>query len=129
MTQPAGEIEELRISIERLRGLLEGLVVRGLRACGEDELAQLRSYIEQLERAGAGHVAAALARLEGHIRGGDRAAAVDLLTAQTAVRLLERLLTLRVANSHFQAAAAVAAAMKGNAAGNDSPDAEEEGDA
>ena len=100
------EHEELRVSIERLRALLENLVVRGLRACGPDELGQLKSYTEHLETSGAGHVAATLADLHAKIEAGDRAAAKALLTALVSVRLLERLLTLRVVGEQYAAALA-----------------------
>ena len=106
MTSLPAEYEEIRGNIERLRGLLESLVVRGLRACGPDELALLRSFTEHLERIGAGHVAAMLAKLEGLVQKNDRAAARALLEAQTSVRLLERLLTLRVVRGRYQAAVA-----------------------
>jgi hypothetical protein len=104
MSAISAEFEELRVSIERLRGLLESLVVRGLRACGPDELTQLQSFTEHLERAGAGHVAAVLAGLGALIQKDDRAAARALLEAQTSVRLLERLLTLRVVRGQYQVA-------------------------
>jgi hypothetical protein len=98
------EIEELRVSIERLRTLLETLVVRGLRACGADEVAQLRSYAEHLEQAGAGHVAAILNELREKIEADDRSSARTLLKAQTSVRVLDRLLTLRLVRLQYQAA-------------------------
>src|SRR6478672_4709336 len=98
------EFEELRIHIERLRTLLETLVVRGLRACGPDELAQLQSYADHLQQSGAGHVAAVLLELRGLIEKDDRASARKLLKAQTSVRVLERLLTLRVVKGQYDAA-------------------------
>jgi hypothetical protein len=98
------ECDELRISLERLRALLENLVVRGLRACGPDELAQLRSYTEHLEQSGAGHVAGVLGELHARIEKDDRGSARALLEAQTAVRLLERLLTLRVVREQYRSA-------------------------
>jgi hypothetical protein len=106
MTTPLTEFEELRVHIERLRTMLELLVVRGLRACGADELAELKAHTEHLDRAGAGHVAGVLAKLHGQIEGDDRGSAATLLNAQTAVRLLERLLTLRVVSSQYAAAMA-----------------------
>ena len=39
--QPPAELEELRVGLERIRALLENLAVRGLRACGPDELVQM----------------------------------------------------------------------------------------
>lgn len=90
--------------VERLRAVLENLVIRGLRACGPDDLVQLRSYTDYLDQAGAGHVAAVLASLHGQIEKDDRTSARTLLEAQTAVRLFERLLTLRVVAAQYAAA-------------------------
>jgi hypothetical protein len=101
------ELDELRVSIERIRTLLENLVVRGLRACGPDELAQLASFSEHLEQTGAGHLASGLADLRRQIEGDDRANARTLLQTQTNVRLLERLLTLRVVKGQYAAAIAL----------------------
>jgi hypothetical protein len=103
------DFEELRQGIERLRTLLETLVVRGLRACGSDELLQLKSFGDYLEQAGAGHVASVLATLHAQIENDDRASASTLLNAQVCVRLLERLLTLRIVRGRYQAALAMAA--------------------
>jgi hypothetical protein len=108
MSKLAPEFDELRHAIGRLRGQLESMIVRGLRACGADEIAQLRSFTEYLERAGAGHVAAILAELESQIEKDDRASAKTLLHAQIAVRLLERLLTLRIVQQQYTNAAELA---------------------
>jgi hypothetical protein len=104
MPQTLGPIDELRINIERLRSMLENLIVRGLRACGREELVQLESYAEDLDRSGAGHVASILTELRQQIERNDRAAARTLLSAQTSARLLERLLTLRVVKGTLQQA-------------------------
>jgi hypothetical protein len=101
------EFEELRITIERLRTLLENLVVRGLRACGADELTQLKAHAEHLEQAGAGHLASVLNDLHAEIEGDSRTSPRKLLEAQTNVRLLERLLTLRVVKSQYAMAIAI----------------------
>jgi hypothetical protein len=101
MNTPTSEFEELRLGLEQLRTLLENLVVRGLRACGTEELMQLRSFTEYLERAGAGHVASLLGGLQWQIEQNSREAARSLLQAQTRVRLLERLLTLRMVRGQF----------------------------
>jgi hypothetical protein len=126
MTQPVNECDELRITIERLRTLLENLVVRGLRACGADELGQLASFTQDLERAGAGHVASVLATLHAQIEKDDRASAQTLLKAQTSVRLLERLLTLRVVRGQFQTAAAMAQGGVGATAADSDDQGDEE---
>jgi hypothetical protein len=102
--QPSDELEELRIGLERIRTLLENLTVRGLRACGPDELAQIGSHAENLDQSGAGHLAAVLSELRSQIESDQRASAVALLHAQTNVRLLERLLTLRVVRQRYAAA-------------------------
>jgi hypothetical protein len=101
MSEPVSECDELRLTIEQLRTLLENLIVRGLRACGPDELGQVKSFTEYLERAGAGHVASVLTTLHSQIESDDRASAKTLLNAQTSVRLLERLLTLKVVREHY----------------------------
>lgn len=102
--QAPAELEELRVHLERIRTLLENLVVRGLRACGPDELLQIGAFAEHLEQTGAGHLASLLSELRSQIERDDRAGARTLLETQTNVRLLERLLTLRVVKEHYAAA-------------------------
>ena len=119
MSDLKAEYDELRVSVERLRTLLENLVVRGLRACGADELAQLKAEVEHLDSVGAAHVSAVLAELHAQIERDDRAAARTLLKAQTAVRMLERLLTLRIVKSRYEHALLAATAA-------DEPDREDE---
>ena len=128
MTDLKAEYEELRVSVERVRTLLENLVVRGLRACGADELAQLKSQVDYLDSTGAAHVSAVLAELHAQIERDDRAAARTLLKAQTAVRMLERLLTLRIVNSRYEfALAATESAARESVDDEDVAD-EDEGD-
>lgn len=103
MEAPA-ELEELRVSLERIRALLDNLVVRGLRACGPDELVQIRSYAEHLEQSGAGHLASLLTNLHTQIERDERTSARTLLETQTNVRLVERLLTLRVVKGYYATA-------------------------
>ena len=102
--QAAGELEELRIGLERIRSLLENLVLRGLRACGESELSQIGSFAEHLEQSGAGHLASKLSELKSQIERDERTSARTLLETQTNVRLLERLLTLRTVRARYAAA-------------------------
>ena len=104
--EPPDELEELRVGLEQIRTLLENVVVRGLRACGPDELAQLTSFAEHLEQTGAGHLASSLTDLRTQIERDERTSARTLLETQTNVRLLERLLTLRVVKGHYAAAVA-----------------------
>jgi len=121
------EYDELRVHIERLRALLENLVVRGLRACGEDELSQLRGFAEHLDQSGAGHLASVLSELRGQIERDDHASARTLLEAQTNVRLLERLLTLRVVKGQY--AAAIAAMEAGQSPNEADIEADEDDEA
>lgn len=127
MSTLASDFEELRVSMERLRTLLENLILRGLRACGPDELGELQSYTEHLERAGAGHVAAVLAELHAQIQKDDRASAQTLLKAQTSVRLLERLLTLRVVKGQYAEAILLLDHPAGQAEDDAIDEEEEEG--
>ena len=106
MSTSDSDIEELRLSLERLRSLLENLLVRGLRACGNDEIEQLAMHIQDLERAGAAGAASALAELRARIEKVERGSARALILAQTNVRMLERLLTLRVVQGEYEAALA-----------------------
>ena len=106
MSTLPGEFEELRITIERLRALLDNLIVRGLRACGPDERVQLKSFTDYLEHAGAGHVGSVLSLLHDQMEKDDRASARTMLEAQTAVRLLERLLTLKIVRGQYEMALA-----------------------
>jgi hypothetical protein len=125
--QASGELEELRIALDRIRTLLDNLVVRGLRACGTDELTQLAAFAEHLEQCGAGHLASLLADLRGEIERDERTAPRKLLEAQTNVRLLERLLTLRVVQGNYAAALEALAGSPDDAgdADMDSDEAEE----
>jgi hypothetical protein len=119
------ELEELRVSLERIRSLLENLVVRGLRACGPDELSQIDSFAEHLEQTGAGHLASLLSELRSRIEGDDRTSARKLLETQTNVRLLERLLTLRVVKGHYAAALEAREHLESSAEAEDSADEDE----
>lgn len=133
--QASNELEELRVHLERIRTLLETLVVRGLRACGPDELVEIGSYAEHLERSGAGRLAALLAELRTQIERDDRASARTLLKTQTNVRLLERLLTLRVVKGYYAAAIeaqellATAGDSDGGSGDGSGDDPDEDGDA
>jgi len=128
MMAPSPEFEELRLAIERLRKLLDALTVRGLRACGPDELLQLKSIAEYLEQAGAGHVASILSDLHGKIQADDPTSPKTLLRAQTAVLLLERLLTLRIAGGRYQFALAAMGLAPSDGHAGDLPSSDDEAD-
>lgn len=93
----AGEIaDEITLVTERLRDLLDDLVVRGLRTAGGDELRRLDAAREELGRFGAGHLAERLDELAAAVRAGS-AGGGSLLRAQTSLRLFDSLLTREVA--------------------------------
>lgn len=89
--------------VERLTQMLDTLVMRGLRACGREELAQLESYRDELRGIGAEHLASSLDELLRETREGERAAARTLLRAQASLRVFERLLTQRAVAAQLSA--------------------------
>jgi hypothetical protein len=91
------EIAELRSALDRLQAALDHLVVRGVRAAGTSDLGRLTNLRDEFRTAGAEHIAGRLTTLIDNVRADNRAAAVDLLRALTAVRLFDRMLTLEVA--------------------------------
>jgi hypothetical protein len=98
---PQEELDELRGALEQTLGRLDGLFMRGLRACGPDELAQIRAHAEQFEQSDAGRLGSLLRALHDQIAQDQPASARTLLEAQSHVRLLERLLTLRVVRGRY----------------------------
>ena len=94
-------IDEIADTIARVRDLLDGLAVRGLRAADPDQVALLRSTGEELSRIGAGHMAERIETLLDAIEADQGEAAQALLRARTSVGLFDRLLTLEVAEAHL----------------------------
>jgi hypothetical protein len=90
-------LDEITHTIERLRGQLEALAVRGIRAAGPDDVALLKAAGEEFERIGAEHLAERIGDVVRGIEQNDRHAAAALLRAQTSLRLFDRVLTLDVA--------------------------------
>lgn len=80
----------------RLGTLLDDLAVRGLRACGPEELARLRSQRDGLAGMGATHLAEVLDALLDDLESGRREGARSLLRARSSLRVFERLLSLRM---------------------------------
>lgn len=91
------EIAELRDALDRLHAALDDLVVRGLRAAGPQELSRLASLRDEFRGAGAESLAQRLDALVEGVRADNRAAAPALMRAITAVRLLDRMVTVEVA--------------------------------
>jgi hypothetical protein len=102
------EIAELRDALDRLYAALDDLAVRGLRAAGPTELGRLTALRVEFRTAGAEHLAGRLASLVDLVRADDPSAAPALLRSMTALRLLDRMLTLEVAS------AALAPAVEGD---------------
>ncbi len=87
--------DEIARATERLHGLLDDLVVRGLRTAGGEELRRLDAAREELDRFGAAHLAGRLDDLAASVRAGGAGGA--LLRVQTSLRLFDSLLTREVA--------------------------------
>jgi hypothetical protein len=99
------EIAELRNALDRLHAALDDLVVRGLRAAGPQDLARLGSLRDEFRGAGAELLASRLDALVEAVRGDDRGGAPALFRAMTALRLLDRMLTLELAGQALALAA------------------------
>ncbi len=105
----AGEISsEITLVTERLRNLLDDLVVRGLRTAGGDELRRLDAAREELGRLGAEHLAGRLDDLAAAVRAGGTDGGA-LLRVQTSLRLFDSLLTREVTAELLASAIAEAA--------------------
>lgn len=92
---------EVMETIERLQASLDRLLVRGLRAAGQEQLSALEQHRESLQRAGAEHLASSLQELVEQTQEGDRQAARTMLRLQTSVRLFERVLSQRAVGDHL----------------------------
>lgn len=88
-------VEEVVQTIERLQQTFEDICVRGLRACGAEQLTLLGALHEELDRIGAAHLSGRLEELIEKIRNDDRGSARALMRAQASLRVFERLLTVQ----------------------------------
>src|SRR5262249_41101010 len=95
----AGEIDELRDALDRLHAAMDDLVVRGVRAARQKDVARLTALRDEFRTAGAEHLAERLTTLAEAVKAGDRSAAPALMGAVTAFRLFDRMLTLEVAQA------------------------------
>ena len=91
------EFDETAAIVERLQAEFEGLVVRGLRAAGPENLRALENLREEFARVGAAHLAGRIETLLSGLRSGDRSAAAALMRAQASLRLFDRILSTRAA--------------------------------
>ncbi len=81
-------------TLETLEGALEDLVVRGLSACGPDDVRVLGAAAAALDDAGAAHVAGKIQALLLKQQGGDKGAARALMELMVSLRVFERVLTV-----------------------------------
>jgi hypothetical protein len=94
--------DEVVLTLEQLRELLDDLVVRGLQTAGSEEIQRLQAAHEELQRIGAGHLAGRLGVLAEAVRsGGDGSAA--LLRAQTSLHLFAGIFSREVAAAQLLA--------------------------
>lgn len=104
-TSVAGEHAEVLLVLERVRGSLERLVVRGVRAASSEQVAELRAMNDEFTRIGAVHLSERITELADAVEAGAGEAATALLHAQTSLRVFERLLTLRAVAPMIEALA------------------------
>ena len=101
----SAEHEEILFSVERARKCLEELVVRGLSSVEPQALGELRMLKSELERVGASHLSERLETLAERIERGASDASKALLSAQTSLRVFERVLTLEAARGELESLA------------------------
>jgi hypothetical protein len=88
--------DEVVLTLEQLRELLDDLVVRGLQTAGSEEIKRLQAAHEELQRIGAGYMAGCLGNLAEAVRcGGD--ASATLLRTQTSLHLFAGIFSREVA--------------------------------
>jgi len=102
-------IVEVMQTLERLNAELQDLLVRGLRVCGPEHLRPLRAIHTELKRIGADYLTGRLTILVDAIDSDQRDSAAALLQTQAALRLFERILTLRAVEQQLEASIAVPA--------------------
>ncbi len=84
---------EICDTIDSLRLELEGLVIRGLRTAGPNELKTLDGIHTELSRVGAEYLAAQVGALNAAVKSDDKHAPTHLMRVQTGLHVFERVLT------------------------------------
>ena len=92
-------IDEIIHTIEQVQALFQDLVIGGLRTATQERLNTIYAMQEEFERIGAVHIAEQLAQLHDAVRSDSPEAAAILMRTQARVRLLERILTIEIAES------------------------------
>jgi hypothetical protein len=93
------ELLEINDTLERLNGDLLDLMIRGLRVCGPEHLNALKSIQQHLAEVGAKYLADRLMKLVAAIESDSPSAASELMETQAAMRVFERVLTLKFAET------------------------------
>jgi hypothetical protein len=96
------ETLEIQQIVEHLQGVLENLVLRGLRAAGATDRNALATLGAEFTRIGAGHLAERVLALREAIENDLRDGPERLLKTQASLRLFERILTLEVARASLE---------------------------
>lgn len=96
------ELHEAVATLDDVQGLLDELVVSGLRSAPPGTLARLGAQQEEFVKIGAAHLGDQLARLIESISADSRDAAEHLVRLQTSLRLFERVLSLEAAASSLE---------------------------
>ncbi len=93
------DLLEIDETLERLNSSLLDLMIRGLRVCGPEHLNSLKAIHKHLHDVGAKYLSGRLQKLIAAIEADAPNAASELMETQAAMRVFERILTLRFADS------------------------------
>lgn len=92
-------IDEIIYTIEQIQALFQDLIIGGLRTATQERLNSLKSMRDEFERIGAVHIADQLTQLYEALQNDSPQAASILMSAQARIRLLERILTIEMAEN------------------------------
>jgi hypothetical protein len=96
------EMQQALGTITHLRGVLDAIVIRGVRGVAGEQLRELGALAAEMDRIGATHAGAVLGSLVGQIqRDAAIEAATTLMTLISHARLLDRLLTLQATSAAY----------------------------
>lgn len=98
------DTKEIASTLEHLRSVFEQLVMRGLGSASPDQINTLRSIREECEKIGAYYLAKSVGTVLDGIHSDPRAGAKALMSAQAALRVFDRILTLETAKSSLESA-------------------------
>lgn len=96
------DTKEIALTLEHLRSVFEQLVMRGLGSASPDQINTLRSIREECEKIGAYYLAKSVGTVLDGIHSDPRAGAKALMSAQAALRVFDRILTLETAKASLE---------------------------